>query len=86
MTELELPRRIWNAIIVCHVASPTGRIRFRDIVKQSTLLRPDITEDIVRTHIADFVQADLIECVGPEVYALSIQHSVDDHPAGGGAA
>ena len=86
MTEIELSRRIWNAIIVCHVASFTGRIKFKDIVKHSTLHRPDITEDIVRSHVADFVQAGLVECVGPEVYKLAIQKSIDGHPAGGGAA
>ena len=86
MTELPLETRIFNAMIVCHVASFTGRIRFRDIVKHSTLLRPDITEDIVRSHVADFVQAGLVECVGPEVYKLAIQKSIDGHPAGGGAA
>ena len=86
MTELELARRIWNAIIVCHVASATGRIKFRDIVKQSNMLRPDITDDIVRGHDADFVQSGLVDCDGPDIFKLAIQHSVDTHPAGGGAA
>jgi hypothetical protein len=86
MTELELARRIWNAIIVCHVASFTDRIKFKDIVKHSTLLRPDITDDIVRGHVADFVQAGLVECVGVDTYKLAIQRAVDGHPAGGGAA
>lgn len=85
MTEPELARCIWRAIIVCHVASPTGRIRFRDIVRQSELL-PDITEDIIRGHVADFVQGNMLECVGPDIYALALQHSVDEHPAGGGPA